>query len=284
MIDENSYAYFALCNDIFSKKAVTNEELEVLKRQFYNDAVHNFENVPLFKLVDMLNNNDLAERVYSAFKQPLSEYYEKLKENDIFIITDTNQFYPKGIKSKLKIEIPSFFYALGDVTLLAEKFVAVTGARNISSRGEKFAINIGETIAYEDSVLVSGGARGCDYIATKSAIKNGGCAIWFLAMPYTEIQKNKEVMNWVDEGKLLLLWDFYPFSKFQSKIALRRNHYIYACGETSFVCQCDSNISGTFSGAYNCLKNRYSDLFIYDNNSSATKDLIKNGAIAILDN
>lgn len=284
MIDENSYAYFALCNDIFSKKAVTNDELEILKRQFYNDALHNFVNVPLFKLVDMLNNNDLAERVYSAFKQPLSEYYEKLKENDIFIITDTNHFYPKGIKSKLKIEIPPFFYALGDVILLKEKFVAVTGARNISSLGEKFAINIGETIAYENSVLVSGGARGCDYIATKSAIENGGYAIWFLAMPYQQIVKNREVMKWVEEGKLLLLWDFYPFKEFQSKIALRRNHYIYASGETSFVCQCDSKVSGTFSGASKCLKYKYSDLFVYDNDSLATKELIKNGAIAILDN
>lgn len=282
MIDENSYAYFALCNDIFGKSAVTFDELSMLTRLFYDGAICEFENLPLYKIVDKTNNTDLAQRVYSAFRKPISEYYEKLKSDEIFIVPLLNYFYPKNIKNKLKIEIPPFFYAKGDITLLVEKLVAVTGARNISQEGKKFAITIGEAIAEENSVLVSGGARGCDYEATKSAINNSGKAIWFLAVPYTEIQKNNEVMNWVDEGKLLLLWDFYPYSKFQSKIALRRNHYIYACGETSFVCQCDSTFSGTYSGARNCLKNRYSDLFVYDNNSSATKELINNGAIAIL--
>ena len=284
MIDQNSYAYFALCNDIFEKSAVTIDELMRLTRLFYNGDIYELENMPLYKLVDILYDNELAERVYSAFKKPIEEYYQKLKDCNIYILPFKNEFYPKGVKAKLKRNAPPFFYAKGDITLLLEKQVAVTGSRNITEAGKRFAISIGETIADEKSVLVSGGARGCDYEATKAIIETGGGAIWFLATPFQQISRNREVMKWVAEGKLLLLWDFYPFHEFQSKIALRRNHYIYASGETSFVCQCDSKVSGTFSGASKCLKNKYSDLFVYDNNSLATKELIKNGAIAILDN
>lgn len=283
MLDVNEYAYFALCNDIFGKSAVTTEEIIELTHLFYDRDISALENTPLYELVDLIKDKNLAERVYSAFKKPIGEYYKKIKENNIFAIPITNEFYPKGVKNKLKNNSPAFFYAFGDFSLLFNKLVAVTGARNIDEKGKKFAIDIGQTIVYEKSVLVSGGARGCDYIATKSAIENGGCAIWFLAMPFQEICKNKEVMHWVEKNKLLLLWDFYPFSDFQGKIALRRNRYIYAAGETSFVCQCDSKFSGTFSGAIHSLKNRYNELFVYDNDSPATRELIKNGAIAILD-
>ena len=198
-------------------------------------------------------------------------------------IANWDKEYPLRLRKKLGDEAPPVLYTVGDVALLNKRSVAVTGSRKMSELGERFSFDIGEIIANEKRVLVSGGAYGCDRNATETAIKNGGKAVWFVAVPIMEMLRDRQVSNWISNGDLVICSDFDPFGKFDGKIALRRNHYIYANAETAFVCQCNSKISGTYSGASYALRNNLCELFVFDNNSEGERLLIKNGAISVID-
>ena len=281
MIDKNTFARLVLASDFLGPSVLTNEEFYSLESKFYNKDLSDLETMPLWKIVDIVNDTILAEKIYSAFKSADKNAFEKLSQNNISTLTTYNELYPKRLAKKLKTEAPILLYTLGNIELLNQKSVAVIGSRKIDEKGKKFAFDIGESIAKDGKILVSGGANGSDFEATKSAIENGGKAVWFVAVPYDEIMQKIEVKQWIKDEKLLVCWAFNPFSPFKSKNALMRNRYIYANAESAFVCQVNSKISGTYSGANYCLKNNLCELFVFDNDSETAKTLIENGAIAI---
>lgn len=280
---DNTIVRFLLCNDVYGEPALSSEEFFEFQNKFNNKDLSDVRKLKLWELVDILNDTKQAERIYTALQKDFSDFFEKLSENDIKILCQTDSDYPVRIAKKLEKTAPPVIYTAGDTSLLNKRSAAVTGARKTSEKGLKFSFDIGETIALENKILVSGGATGCDRKATENAIKNGGQAVWFCAVPLSEMLADKSILNWVKNGSLCLCSDFNPFGKFSGKQALRRNRYIYANSETAFVCQCNSKISGTYSGANYALKNKLCEIFIYDNDTEADKLLIKNGAIAIVD-
>ena len=281
MIDENIFARFVLTSDFSGESVLANDEFYDLESNFYNKDLSDLETMPLWKIVDIVNDTKLAEKIYSAFQNTDKNAFEKLSQNNILTLTNIDSFYPKRLAQKLKNDAPVLLYTLGNIELLNKPSVAVIGSRKIDEKGKKFAFDIGESIAKDGKILVSGGAKGSDYFATKSAIQNGGKAVWFVAVCYDEIMQQREVKQWIEDEKLLICWAFNPFSPFKSKNALKRNRYIYANAESAFVCQVNSKISGTYSGANFCLKNNLCELFVFDNDSDTAKTLIQNGAIAI---
>ena len=281
MIYKNTLAYFVLLNDIFGNSILSKEEFYLLRSKFDNKDMSKLPTMPLWEILDLIDDKALAEKIYLAFQNFDKKILEKLEKEKITILVETDLFYPKNLTEKLKEEAPPIIYVKGNLTLFNNRNVAVVGSRNVNKNGEKFARDIGEVVANENGVLTSGGARGSDRIATVSAIKNGGKALWFMAAPVYEALKDKQVVKWLKEEKLALCWDTNPFADFSGTTALRRNKYIYANSALAFVCQCNSKISGTFSGARNCLKNKLCELYVYESDNSAVKELIKLGAIPI---
>ncbi|MBQ7128934.1 MAG: DNA-processing protein DprA [Clostridia bacterium] len=270
---------FLLLNDISESPTLSLEEFIKLESKIYNKDFSILESAELWEIVEKTDNKATAEKIYSALKK--SEELELLKKNKIGLLSVNDEFYPQRLKEKLDY-FPPFFYFLGDERLINKPSTAVTGSRNADEKGLEFARDIGQAIASENKILVSGGARGCDFEATAEAIESGGKAVWFLANPMKNILKNRLVTEWIESGKLCMLSDFNPFGEFDRKQALARNRFIYANSEISFVCECKSRISGTFSGASFCLKNNLSQLFVFDNNESAVKELISHGAVSII--
>lgn len=272
-------ARFLLLNNLQEKSAISLNDFFEFENNFDNN-LSKLGELTLWEIADRCSKKDVAQKIYSLIRD--EKPIEPLKKNKIGLLSVNDEFYPKSLKAKLKFtELPQFFYTAGDISILNQPSLSVTGPRNPSKNGLEFAYDIGETIAKEDKVLISGGARGCDFTATESAIKTGGKAVWFLATPMIEAIKSVKIKRWLDNGSLCLLYDNNPFGKFDRVQALKRNSYIYATGDTAFVCQCSSKISGTFSGAKNCLKNKYTKLYILDNGDEAEKELVNMGAIAI---
>lgn len=279
---KDTLARFVLVNDIFGESILNKKEFSSFEKTFENGDLSNIFDLKLWELADKIKPK-LAEKIYQALKQDYSEILKQLDNLNITVLSKNDEFYPKKLYKKLKDEAPILLYCIGDISLLNKRAAAVTGSRDISERAKKFANDIGETIAKENSILTTGGARGSDIIATKSAIKNDGKAIWFSAVPIIQILNNKTLVELINKGDLCVCTDFSPFGEFEGKKALRRNKYIYANVNTAFVCQCNSKISGTYSGAAFCLKNNLTDLYVFDNGYDAEKILIKNGANSIID-
>lgn len=281
-ISKDALSRFILVNDIFGESVLNKKEFFDFEKTFKNNDLSNIFDLKLWELADKTTKKN-AEKIYQALKQDYNEILKQLNDLKITVLCKNDEFYPKKIYKKLKDEAPILLYCIGDISLLNKKAAAVTGSRDISERAKKFAKDIGETIAKENSVLITGGARGSDIIATKSAIKNGGKVVWFSAAPLIQILKNKTLTDLIKKGSLCVCTDFSPFGEFEGKKALRRNKYIYANTDTAFVCQCNSKISGTYSGANYCLKNNLTDLYVFENGYDSEKLLIKNGANSIID-
>ncbi|MGN0173367.1 MAG: DNA-processing protein DprA [Acutalibacteraceae bacterium] len=282
MITKDTLARFCLLNDISGEPALKAEEFFDFESTFEDKDLSGIFELSLWELADRVDKVT-AEKIYSAVKIDFAEVLKNLEHFGINIIGKNDLNFPKKLTEKLKTEAPQFLYTVGDTSFLKSACAAVVGSRDLSEKCEKFAYDIGETIAKENKILISGGAKGADITATKSAIKNGGKVVWFAAVPMSQMLKRKNVFDWLKQEKLCLCSDFNPFGDFTGEKALRRNKYIYAQADTAFVCQCKSRISGTFSGANYCLKNNLSELFVYNNGSDAEKYLINNGAVEIID-
>lgn len=69
---------------------------------------------------------------------------------------------------------PEALYFIGDISLLSKRSAAVVGARKCSEYGRQVALRIGELLAVNDVVTVSGLAAGIDSFAHRGAIQAGG--------------------------------------------------------------------------------------------------------------
>ena len=96
-------------------------------------------------------------------------------ERKIEIITKESGVFPENLKNIH--DVPRKLYCLGDVSLLKKKAVAVVGARKCSEYGRQVALKVGETLANNDIVTVSGMAEGVDAAAHIGALNAGGWTI-----------------------------------------------------------------------------------------------------------
>ncbi len=218
-----------------------------------------------------------SDRQASRFVSLLQrdEVLEKyLRVPQVKVITRLNECYPQRLKL-LGGNMPTALFCRGDISLLNTRCVSVVGSRVLFERNRAFAERIGTLIAQEGFTLVSGGAVGADTAAQNACLRAGGKVICFVPDELVRYRQRPNVLYCSDAG-----WDL----AFTSARALRRNHYIHALGEKTFVAACSKPKGGTWSGASYNLNHRLSELYILDDNTEGTRLLISMGAIPIGDN
>jgi DNA processing protein len=105
--------------------------------------------------------------------------YERLYENDIFLITQKSGEYPAILKEAGGA--PIALYRKGAPLSESARHVAVVGTRKMSAYGGGFAGKVGEMLALNNVVIVSGLAFGVDAAAHFAAVKNGRSTVAVLA-------------------------------------------------------------------------------------------------------
>lgn len=166
-------------------------------------------------------------------------------------------------------ECPAALFCLGDIGILKMPRISLVGNRNLTDRGERFASEVGRWAAKHDYALVSGGARGADTVAMTACLEAGGTAISVLPGRLPGLAEER-VLYISDEG-----YDM----EFTAARALRRNHYIHAMGESTYVAQCTECKGGTWSGACDNLRRRLSPLFVNVDGSEGSNALLDMGAL-----
>lgn len=139
----------------------------------------------------------------------------------------------------MKKKAPPVLYYAGDIELAGNIGIAVVGSRNISQEGIEFTKELVRRASLERLVVYSGGAKGVDSIAEKTAIENGGAVVSFIADSLLERIKKKEILDWLIGGKILLVSDVKPETGFSAARAMNRNKYIYASSYGAFVVESD---------------------------------------------
>ncbi len=74
-------------------------------------------------------------------------------------------------------DAPPVIWALGDISLLSRPMVALVGARNASSLGQRMTRRLAEGLGAAGQVVVSGMARGIDSEAHRGALPTGTIAV-----------------------------------------------------------------------------------------------------------
>lgn len=220
-------------------------------------------------------------RLLSARKDSAVKALGNLEERGIHVMTVFDPEYPRMLRRKLReTQLPPLFFYAGDPKLAGMAGIAVTGLRQPDAAGRDFTEKLAEKAAEEGLAIYSGGARGTDQIAEKTAAGKGGVYVSYLAEPLSIQIRKQELRQDAEAGRGLFLSDAAPDTPFTAGRALGRNKYIYASGIAAFAVEASLGKGGTFNGALYSIAHRLTKTFIWDNKDfPGNQELIRRGGI-----
>lgn len=289
----NSAAIIAVCSHLCVDENVKPFERSEWVKLVVMLCDKNIQPKDLFTLsgVDYMNyfgyDTEQAERLSRLIDRSGSiaceiEKYEKI---GIKIVTQSDEGYPKKLKKTIKNQCPPLFYYMGDIQLSDKQFVGFVGSRDVDADDISYTRKTVDKVINRGYSVVSGGAMGIDEASRERALETGGYVMEYISDSLIKKAKDKNIVNAVTSGKLLILSVVKPDSGFQAGIAMMRNRYIYAQSIGTVVVKSDYNKGGTWSGATDNLKNGWCVQFCRINASYAGNTaLIQNGAIPIDEN
>lgn len=155
--------------------------------------------------------------------------------NSVFEVCKNNENFP----DKLNIAKPSVnkLYAIGNISLLSKKIVAIVGSRNCSEYGVKMTKKITEELISEEIIIVSGLANGIDSVAHKTCVEHKKSNIAVLGSGFNRIypKENTKLFNQIIEENGLVISEYNPDEQVQKKNFPRRNRIISALADAVLV-------------------------------------------------
>ena len=232
-----------------------------------------FQEVTPKYLASLGYSEEMSQRIHSLLDRPevLKSYLAA--QPDISIITRISDRFPHRLR-RLGSDCPPALFCKGDTALLDSHCISLVGSRMLFPRGSAFARRIGTMAANEGFTLVSGGAPGADSAAQEACLAAGGDVICFVPDRLESYSSRPHVLYCCAEGYDL------PFSNTR---ALRRNFFIHAMGEKTFVAQCPRTAGGTWQGSRENLKHGWSELYVLNDGSEGADALARLGASFVED-
>lgn len=232
-----------------------------------------FQEVTPKYLASLGYSEEMSQRIHSLLDRPEALKSYLAAQPDISIITRISDRFPHRLR-RLGSDCPPALFCKGDTALLDSRCISLVGSRMLFPRGSAFARRIGTMAANEGFTLVSGGASGADSAAQEACLAAGGDVICFVPDRLESYSSRPHVLYCCAEGYDL------PFSNTR---ALRRNFFIHAMGEKTFVAQCPRTAGGTWQGSRENLKHSWSELYVLNDGSEGADALARLGASFVED-
>ncbi len=179
----------------------------------------------------------------------LSQAIERWQTRAIWVVSRADAEYPRRLKALLREDAPPVLYGCGDATILDTGGLAVVGSRHVDDALIAYTEDIGRLVAKAWRTLVSGGARGIDQAAMRSALQAGGKVVGVLADSLERAALHREHRNFLIDGQLVLVSPYDPVAGFNVGHAMQRNKLIYALADAALVINSDYEKGGTWAGA-----------------------------------
>ena len=208
---------------------------------------------------------------------------ERLSSMGIWITTRAEETYPTLLKRRLSHRCPAYLFCAGNSDLLYEKGIAVIGSRNVDQEGVFFTEKLVRRVVKEGYAVVSGGAKGVDKVAERTAIEARGRAISIVIDGFEKKISHKEARQAISGNQLLEISPVHPKMSFNAGNAMGRNKYIYALSRFAVAISSDYNKGGTWAGAKENINSRWVPLFVRkeENIPQGNRELIKLGAVPL---
>lgn len=212
-------------------------------------------------------SQDEAGRIVTLLSRAinLSFALDQLDKNDIHLVTKSDSSYPQRIVEVLgNRNAPPVLYYSGDLSIANGSVISIVGSRNIDQPGNVCAGVIAQRAAENDIVVCSGGARGVDSIARTRALQANGKCIEFVADTMLRKLQTAEYYKPIIKKKLLVLSAVSPSAPFNVANAMNRNKFVYALSQQTFVIASEANKGGTWTGATECLRQKWVPVSVWD--------------------
>lgn len=293
-LNSDSLVMLLLCSDLaltnYSVKPYTLHQWEILSKKLLKSGLQRpksfLETNPNDWKKELQISHEDIERINILLSRSgqMAFEIERLSSMGIWITTRAENTYPQRYKKLLRTKSPIILYGAGDLESLNNKTVAIVGSRDVDENGMKFTEALSKSAVKNGYIIVSGGARGVDSIAEKTALQNNGKVISVLADSLEISLRKKEIRDQILKSNLLLLSAYNPRAKFKGYTSMERNKHIYALADYSFV-SASSTKGGTWSGATDNLNFAWSPLLVRKDSSipEGNKNLIELGGIPIQD-
>lgn len=225
-------------------------------------------------LVKLGYDRQMAERIICLLEgnAALHRYVSRGREQDCVPVARVSQQYPYAVHKRLGLDAPGCLWAKGDINIMSTQKISLVGSRELLPTNRTFAEKVGCEAARQGITLVSGDARGADRTAQEACLNAGGKVICVVA---DELHKHP-----LRKNVLYLSEDSYDLP-FSAQRALSRNRVIHALGYLTLVAQCNAGSGGTWDGTTRNLRNNWSPVFCYDDDSNTCKELQQLGATLI---
>jgi predicted Rossmann fold nucleotide-binding protein DprA/Smf involved in DNA uptake len=178
---------------------------------------------------------------------------EKWLRSGLWILSRSDDEYPKVLKQRLKMSSPPILFGCGNVNLLSKGGIAVVGSRNASDDDLEYASKLGAAAANAGKSIVSGGARGIDEAAMLGALQVEGTAVGVLADNLLRASSSKKYREYLTASNLVLVSPNQPEAGFNVGNAMGRNKYIYCLSDAAVVVH-SGKTGGTIGGAKENIK------------------------------
>lgn len=207
---------------------------------------------------------------------------ESWTNRGLWVLGRGDEAYPERLRQRLERQSPLVLYGAGKLDLLNGGGLAVAGSRDADTGAIVFTRRLAGTCAVEGIPIIAGGARGVDSEAITAAIAEGGHAAVILADSLARSIAARRYRDHLRDETLTLVSPFDPAAGFNTGNAMSRNKTIYALGDWSLVVTCAAHSGGTWAGAAENLKSRWSPLFVRAGDAvpEGNRLLIDGGGIA----
>jgi predicted Rossmann fold nucleotide-binding protein DprA/Smf involved in DNA uptake len=205
---------------------------------------------------------------------------EKWFRNGLWVISRSDEAYPKRLKKRLGYDAPALLFGAGDTSLLETGGVAIVGSRNASEPALKFTRDVARQCAKEGFTVLSGGARGIDATAMQSASEAGGVIVGVLADSLLRASTHRTNREGLLGGQLVLISPYHPEAGFNAGNAMARNQHIYVLADYALVVQSEQGKGGTWAGATENLREHWVPLLVRESTEApGNAELLRRGGL-----
>jgi DNA processing protein len=220
--------------------------------------------------------------IEQAWKE-CEDIIKRSEANEIQILSIDDSRYPRLLK-----EIPNaplILHALGNISALNMKSVAVIGTRNASTAGIDAAREFTKELVKQGYCIVSGLAEGIDTAAHTSAIASKGITIAVLAHGLDTIFPpiNKKLAEEILDSNGTLLSEYPIGTNYNKGYFIDRDRLQSGLSDATFVIETNIDGGSMHTAAF-CLEQGRKLMVLQDNNlknNDGNNKLISDGASAI---
>jgi DNA processing protein len=224
----------------------------MIKNQNIIDTIFNFMSVKgigpvqtnrLLLALDDYSPLNLQNIAFNLLNGKQKEEFDIIKDQpieikskfDVEFILLQEENYPEDLKKFLSTSAPPVLSVIGNKELLHQKKVAFSGSRNVSEKGIKITEDAVTELIKQNIAIVSGYAKGVDFTAHYTALKNGGTTIIVLPEGINHFSIKKEFKDVWDWDRILVISEFKPIEKWMASRAMNRNKTIIALSDVIMV-------------------------------------------------